>query len=82
MCISWGDKMKCCKNCEYWMYEDIDKGHVCVNRASASCADWTESDDCCMEYEEKEKLTVSEIINMIRENMAEINRLIQKLEDV
>ena len=73
---------KCCGTCEYWCYEEYSQGHVCVNRASDRVADFTESEDCCFEYEEKEKLSRDEILKLLMENAEESKRLISKLKEV
>lgn len=73
---------KCCANCEYWCYEEYSQGYVCVNRASDNVADFMEADDCCYEFEEKEKLTRDEILKMLIENAEESKRLISKLKEV
>ena len=36
-----------CKNCKYWQYEDVDKGHVCVNDESVHLAEWMQETDNC-----------------------------------
>ena len=40
-----------CENCKYWQYEDIDRGHVCVNDKSYYLAEWTENNQSCEEFE-------------------------------
>lgn len=45
--------MKECGNCKHHYHEDIDDGWVCVNPRSRFCADWTEYEDTCEEWEEK-----------------------------
>lgn len=44
-----------CENCTYWQYEDIDKGHVCVNDNSYYLAEWTDKNCTCEEYKQKHK---------------------------
>ncbi len=44
---------KCCGTCKYHHHENIDDGWVCVNDRSEYCADWTEYEDFCEEYEER-----------------------------
>lgn len=39
-----------CRTCQYWCYEDVDQGHVCVNADSYYLAEWTEEDNSCKEY--------------------------------
>ena len=70
-----------CKSCEYWVKEDIDSGHVCCNPASSHVADWTEETDCCFEYERKEVMSRKEIAGLMLDCMAEMKRLILKLEE-
>lgn len=41
-----------CKECKYWLFEEIDKGH---NNASYNCTNWTEKNDSCEEFTPKEK---------------------------
>lgn len=36
-----------CKNCRYWQYEHIDRGHICVCADSEERADWTDADFGC-----------------------------------
>lgn len=43
----------CCGTCRWHEHEDIDDGWVCVNDQSEYCADWTEYDDICDEWEAK-----------------------------
>lgn len=45
---------KCCGNCKYHKYENISQGYVCVNDTSEFVADWTEYNDYCDEWEERE----------------------------
>ena len=70
-----------CETCEYWIHEDYSDGHVCCNHASDNVADFMEADDCCFEYEEKEKLTKDEIVRMMKDCTIEMNRLIDKLKE-
>ena len=72
---------RCCKTCEYWCYEEYSQGHVCVNRLSENIADFTEAEDCCFEYEEKENLTKEEILGFLADNIAEQKRLLDKLKE-
>lgn len=46
---------KCCENCEYFQYEKIDQGYVCVNGDSEYCADWVEPEHSCSDWEEKDE---------------------------
>ena len=43
-----------CGNCKWHRYEKESQGWVCCNADSDYCADWTEYDDSCDEFEEKE----------------------------
>ena len=45
---------KVCGNCKYHQFENIDNGYVCVNPDSDNLSDWTEYDDSCEDWEEKE----------------------------
>lgn len=45
---------KCCGTCKYHQHENIDDGWVCVNSDSEYVADWTEYNDWCGEWEERE----------------------------
>lgn len=47
-------KMRC-ETCEWWQFEEIDKGHICCNAKSPKCADWTEKDYVCSYWEKKKK---------------------------
>lgn len=42
---------KCCGTCRWHEHEGIDEGWVCTNADSDYCADWTEYDHCCEEWE-------------------------------
>lgn len=42
---------KCCGTCKYHKHEDISDGYICVNLNSDNCADWTENESCCDEWE-------------------------------
>lgn len=44
---------ECCGTCKYHQREEIDDGWVCVNDESEYCADWTEYNDTCSEWEER-----------------------------
>ena len=43
-----------CGTCKYHKYEDISQGWVCTNSDSEYLADWTEYNDTCEEYTDKE----------------------------
>lgn len=45
---------ECCGNCKWHKHEDISDGWVCCNSDSEYVADWTEYNDWCEEYTEKE----------------------------
>lgn len=45
---------RCCGNCKYHYHESIDDGWVCVNDESEFVADWTEYNDTCDEWEERD----------------------------
>jgi hypothetical protein len=70
-----------CGTCEYWILEEYSGGRVCCNIASDNAADFMEADDCCFEYEEREKMSRDEILRMIKDCTVEINRLIDKLKE-
>lgn len=46
--------MRICKDCKWWQYEEIDQGHICCNSESHKCAEWTEEDYFCDEWEKKD----------------------------
>ena len=46
---------QCCGTCRYHEYEDFSQGYVCVNDESEYCADWTEYNDTCDEWEGKDE---------------------------
>lgn len=48
------ERLKCCENCKWWTYEEIDQGHICCNSESHKCAEWTEEDYFCDEWEKKD----------------------------
>ena len=41
----------CCGTCKWHEHENIDDGWVCVNDQSEYCADRTEYDEICDEWE-------------------------------
>lgn len=43
---------KCCCTCQYGSYDKM-QGYVCVNGDSIHCADFTDYDHCCDEWEGK-----------------------------
>lgn len=43
-----------CLNCAYHCYERESQGWVCCNADSDYCADWTDADDSCEEFKERE----------------------------
>lgn len=43
-----------CATCKYHYFKKIDQGYVCVNSDSEYCTEWTDDNDFCSEYEEKE----------------------------
>jgi hypothetical protein len=45
----------CCQTCKYWVFEEIDRGHICCNPDSDSVADWVEYDDACIVWEGKDE---------------------------
>ena len=44
-----------CGNCRWHIYEEISQGFVCCNDDSDYCADWTEYEDTCEEWEDKDE---------------------------
>lgn len=44
---------KCCGTCKYHLFEKVSFGFVCVNGDSEYCADWTDYNDSCEEWEER-----------------------------
>ena len=71
--------MKCCENCEYWRGKTDNR--VCVNQASGSYGDFTDKDDCCLEFEGKESVNIEEIIDHLEDCVAEMNLWIDKLRE-
>lgn len=49
------EKKDCCGLCKYHVHEDIDDGWVCVNPDSDNFTDWTEYDDACEEFEQRQE---------------------------
>lgn len=47
-------KKQCCGTCQYGSYDKM-QGYVCVNGESEHCADFTDYDHCCSEWERKDK---------------------------
>lgn len=47
------ERKECCGNCRYHEKDLYDEGYICVNGESDYCADWTEYNDFCEEYEEE-----------------------------
>lgn len=45
-------------------------------------ANFTDAGDCCFDFEEKEKLTKDEILQLLVENAEETKRLMNKLKEV
>ena len=45
---------QCCGTCKYHQFENVNDGYVCVNSESEYCADWTEYEDSCGEWEERD----------------------------
>ena len=45
-----------CEHCEFWEHEDVSDGYICTNADSEYLADWTEPDDTCPEYEERDDI--------------------------
>lgn len=43
-----------CGTCKWHQLEDEESGYVCTNPDSDNRADWTEYEDSCEEWEEKE----------------------------
>lgn len=46
-----GNMKERCETCKYHKHEDISDGYICVNLNSDNCADWTEHESCCDEWE-------------------------------
>lgn len=44
-----------CGTCRYHYHESIDNGWICANTDSEYCADWTEFDDHCEDWEPREE---------------------------
>lgn len=45
-----------CGNCKYHTFESVDSGYVCANPDSEYCADWTEYNDSCEDFEVKDNV--------------------------
>lgn len=45
---------ECCGTCKWHRHEDIDDGWVCVNDMSDQCAEWTDYDMYCDQYEPRD----------------------------
>lgn len=45
---------KICGTCKYHEYEEVSQGWVCVNDQSEYLADWTEYEDGCVCWEERD----------------------------
>lgn len=43
-----------CANCKWHKHESVDDGWVCVNADSEYCADWTDFDHSCEDWEGRE----------------------------
>ena len=43
-----------CGTCKYHEYEEVSQGWVCTNDQSEYFADWTDYEDKCEEWENKE----------------------------
>lgn len=46
-------KQEICGTCKWHEHENISDGWVCVNSDSEYCADYTEYNDTCEEWEER-----------------------------
>lgn len=44
---------KRCGTCKWHQHESIDDGWICANDESEYCTDWTEYDDWCQDWENK-----------------------------
>ncbi len=44
---------KCCGTCKWHEHETVDDGWVCVNADSRYCADWTDYNHVCEDWEER-----------------------------
>ena len=47
------DNRRICGTCKYHQFEEIDSGFICVNCESENCADWTDYEHTCDEWEER-----------------------------
>lgn len=45
--------VECCGTCKWHRHENTSQGWVCMNSESDYCADWTEYNDSCNEWEEE-----------------------------
>lgn len=49
-----GTVEKICGNCRYHKHESVDDGWICTNPDSNNIADWTEYEDTCPDWEERD----------------------------
>ena len=47
-------KDQICGTCQHHKYEHVSQGWECVNGASDYCTHWTEYNDTCEHWEERE----------------------------
>lgn len=47
---------ECCGNCKYHHNDEamFPEDYICVNDASEHCADWTDKNDYCYQWEGRE----------------------------
>lgn len=45
------EKKECCGTCKWHRHEDIGDGWICCNEQSDYCADWTDYEFGCEEWE-------------------------------
>ena len=45
--------VECCGTCKWHRHENTSQGRACMNSESDYCADWTDYNDSCDEWEEK-----------------------------
>lgn len=45
---------ECCGNCKHHFWMSVKDGWICKNEESENYTIWTDYEDCCEEWEERE----------------------------